>query len=202
MTKLILVRHGTTICNEKGVLSGLTDSKLSENGKLQANRLAEFLKDKKIDKIYTTPFSRTKETVRELAKMKNIQIEESDLLNEINFGDFEGLSFKKIEEDYPKEFEKMIEEGFEYKYPSGESLIDTFHRVANQIQVILEKNKNKSILICSHGGTIRNIISYLLCNDYKYHWNFRIDNGSITEIEINNNFAIINKMNDTTYFKQ
>ena len=95
----------------------------------------------------------------------------------------------------------MIKEGFEYKYPNGESLIDTFHRIKNQIDIILEQNKNKSILICSHGGTIRNIISYLLCNDYKYHWNFRVDNGSITEIEVNNNFAVINKMNDTTYFK-
>ena len=97
MTRLILVRHCTTICNEGGVLSGLTDSKLSEKGKLQANKLTEFLKNEKIDKIYTTPFSRTKETVKNLAKIKNIQIEESDLLNEINFGDFEGLSFKKIE---------------------------------------------------------------------------------------------------------
>lgn len=201
MTKLILVRHGTTICNEGGVLSGLTDSKLSENGKLQANKLAEFLKDEKIDIIYTTPFSRTKETVKELAKIKNIQIEESDLLNEINFGDFEGLSFKKVEKDYPEEFEKIIKDGFEYKYPNGESLIDTFHRVGNQIEIILEKNEEKNIMICSHGGTIRNIISYLLCNDYKYHWNFRVDNASITEIEINNNFAVINKMNDTTYFK-
>ncbi len=98
-------------------------------------------------------------------------------------------------------FEKMIKEGFEYKYPNGESLIDTFHRIKNQIDIILEQNESKSILICSHGGTIRNIISYLLCNDYKYHWNFRVDNGSITEIEVNNNFAVINKMNDTTYFK-
>ena len=118
MTRLILVRHCTTICNEGGVLSGLTDSKLSEKGKLQANKLTEFLKNEKIDKIYTTPFSRTKETVKNLAKIKNIQIEESYLLNEINFGDFEGLSFKKIEKDYPKEFEKMIKEGFKYKYPN------------------------------------------------------------------------------------
>ena len=36
MTRLILVRHGITICNEGGVLSGLTDSILSEKGKLQA----------------------------------------------------------------------------------------------------------------------------------------------------------------------
>ena len=58
------------------------------------------------------------------------------MLNEINFGDFEGLSFKKIEKDYPKEFEKMIKEGFEYKYPNGESLTDTFHRVNRDTPII------------------------------------------------------------------
>ena len=199
MTKLILVRHGTTLCNEGGVLSGLTDSKLSEKGKLQGKKLAEYLKDEKIDEIYTTSFSRTKDTVKKLAEIKNIQIKESNQLNEINFGDFEGLSFKMIEKEYEEEFQKMIKEGFEYKYPNGESLIDTFNRVGNEIEKIIKDNKDKTVLICTHGGTIRNIISYLLCRDYKYHWNFRVDNASITEIDVNDNFAVINKMNDTNY---
>lgn len=200
MVKLILVRHGMTRCNEGGLLSGVTDSKLSEKGKLQAHKLANYLKNEKIDKIYTTPFSRTKETVKELAEIKGIQIEENNRLNEINFGDFEGLSFKVIEKEYPQEVKKMIDEGSKYKYPNGESLEDTFIRVKNEMKNILKNNKNSTILICSHGGTIRNIISYLICGDYKYHWNFKIDNGSITEVEVDNNFAIINKLNDTTYF--
>lgn len=195
MIKLILVRHGTTICNEEGVLSGFTDSKLSEKGKSQASNIAEYLKDENIDRIYTTPFSRTKETVKELAEIKNIQIEERNGLNEINFGDFESLSFKVIEEKYPEEFEKMIKEGVKYKYPNGESLEETFIRVKNEMKKIISENENSTVLICSHGGTIRNIISYLLCDDYKYHWNFRIDNGSITEIDVDNNFAVINKIN-------
>lgn len=201
MIKLILVRHGTTICNEGGALSGLTDSILSERGKLQASKLADYLKDKNIDKIYTTPFSRTKETVDRLAKIKTIQIEERCQLNEINFGDFEGLPFKSIEERYPEEVKKMINEGFKYKYPNGESLEDTFMRVKSELKKIIRDNENSTVLICSHGGTIRNIISYLLCGDYKYHWNFRVDNGSITEIEVENNFAVINKLNDTTYLE-
>ena len=200
MIKLILVRHGTTICNEKGAMSGLTDSILSEKGRLQANKLSNYLKNKKIDKIYTTPFSRTKETIKELAELKMIQVEENSQLNEIDFGDFEGLSFNVIENKYPEEVEKMINEGFEYKYPNGESLKETFIRVKNEMRKIISENENSTVLICSHGGTIRNIISYLLCDDYKYHWNFRIDNGSITEIEVDNNFAVINKINDTTYF--
>ena len=197
MIKLILVRHGKTVCNEKGALSGLTDSKLSEVGKLQGHKLSQYLKDEKIDKIYVTPFSRTKETVKELCEIKNINFEESSELNEINFGDFEGLPFSEIEKNYPEEVKKMINDGFKYKYPNGESLEETFIRVKKQIDKILDKNKNSTVLICSHGGTIRNIISYLLCGDYKYHWNFRIDNGTITEIEVDSGFAIINKMNYT-----
>lgn len=199
MIKLILVRHGVTVCNEGGALSGFKDSILSEKGKSQASKIAEYLKDEDIDKIYTTPLSRTKDTMKKLAEIKNIQTEETSLLNEINFGDFEGLSFKVIEEKYPEEVEKMIKEGFEYKYPNGESLEDTFTRVKNEMSKIINDNDNSTVLICSHGGTIRNIISYLICNDYKYHWNFKIDNGSITEIEVDNNFAVINKLNDTSY---
>ncbi|MCC3869137.1 histidine phosphatase family protein [Terrisporobacter mayombei] len=199
MIKLILVRHGITVCNEVGDLSGLTDSILSEKGKLQANKIAEYLKYEVIDKIYTTPFSRTKDTIKKLAEVKNIQAKETCQLNEINFGDFEGLSFKVIEEKYPEEVERMIKEGFEYKYPNGESSKDTFIRVKNEMSKIINSNDNSTVLICSHGGTIRNIISYLLCDDYKYHWNFKIDNGSITEIEVDNNFAVINKLNDTSY---
>lgn len=199
MIKLILVRHGITICNEGGAMSGLTDSMLSEKGIVQADKLTNYLKDKKIDKIYTTPFARTKDTVKKLSESNLIQVEETSKLNEINFGDFEGLSFDVIKDRYPEEVEKMINEGFKYKYPDGESLEETFFRVRDEIRKIIHENENSTVLICSHGGTIRNIISYLLCDDYKYHWNFRIDNGSITEIEIDNDFPVINKINDTTY---
>ena len=54
-------------------------------------------------------------------------------------------------------------------------------------------------MICAHGGTIRNIVSYLICDDYKHHWNFKIDNASVTIIEIENNFAVLNKLNDTSF---
>ncbi|MEG0180387.1 MAG: histidine phosphatase family protein [Terrisporobacter sp.] len=63
MIKLILVRHATTVCNEGGNLSGITDSVLSEAGKRQVDKLTNFLKNEKIDEIYATPFSRTKNTV-------------------------------------------------------------------------------------------------------------------------------------------
>ncbi|MEG1059822.1 MAG: histidine phosphatase family protein, partial [Terrisporobacter sp.] len=152
----------------------------------------------KICKVFIKNY-RVYTSVKKLAKIKKIDIIESDMLNEINFGEFEGLGFDVIRKDYPEEFEKMLSEGSDYTYPNGESLKDTFYRVADEVKRILKNKDNKTILICSHGGTIRNIISDCISNDYKYHWNFRIDNASVTVIEIDNNFAVINKLNDTSF---
>ena len=199
MIRLILVRHAITTCNEGGNLSGQIDSTLSEKGKLQVEQLTCYLKDENIDEIYTTPFSRTKDTMEKLAQIKSIEINETDKFNEIDFGEFDGLNFDIIKRDYPEEFEKMIKEGSEYTYPKGESLIDTFDRVSKELENILKDKDNKTILICSHGGTIRNILSYLISKDYKYHWNFKIDNASVSVVEVENDFAVINKLNDTSF---
>ena len=99
---------------------------------------------------------------------------------------------------YPKEFQDMIEKGYEYKYPNGESLIDSYNRVCIELDNIISNN-DRTILICSHGGTIRNIITYLISNSYKYHWNFKIDNGSVTILEVQDGFTVITAMNNTSF---
>ena len=199
MVKLILVRHALTVDNQKSRLSGHIDSSISEEGKEQIDKLTNYLKDFDIDKIYTTTSSRTKSTVKKLSELKSIEIIEKESLKEISFGDFEGLTFDEIKDKYPKEFQDMIEKGYEYKYPNGESLIDSYNRVCIELDNIISNNDNRTILICSHGGTIRNIITYLISNSYKYHWNFKIDNGSVTILEIQNGFTVITAMNNTSF---
>ena len=174
---------------------------LSEEGKNQIIELTEFLQSQSIDKIYTTTSSRTKHTVEYIAKQRNIDITEKDCLKEISFGDFEGLDFNEIKVKYPEEFQKMIDKGYEYRYPNGESLIDSYNRVSKEIKEIIDDNDNKTILICSHGGTIRNIITYLISNSYEYHWNFKIDNCSVTILEVDNGFTVVSSMNNTSFLK-
>lgn len=195
MIRLILVRHAVTNDNEESRLSGHIDSTLSKYGIEQVKKLTKYLERYDIDKIFTTTSKRTKDTVEPLANIKNIDIIERDTLKEISFGDFEGITFKEIQDNHSDEFDKMISQGYDYKYPNGESLIESYDRVSKEIDNIINENDNMSILICSHGGTIRNIISYLISNNYEYHWNFRIDNASVTIIEVENRFAVINMMN-------
>ncbi|MGL4914006.1 MAG: histidine phosphatase family protein [Romboutsia sp.] len=199
MIKLILVRHALTIDNQNNRLSGHIDSTVSEVGKNQINKLTNYLKNINIDKIYTTTSSRTKDTVKKISKMKNLEIIEKEDLKEISFGDFEGITFEEIKKSYPHEFQDMINKGYEYKYPNGESLIDSYSRVTDEISKMIFENEEKTILICSHGGTIRNIITYLISNSYEYHWNFKIDNASVTILEIDNGFTVIDTMNNTSF---
>lgn len=199
MVKLILIRHALTVDNQKSRLSGHIDSSISEEGKEQIDKITNYLKDFDIDKIYTTTSSRTKDTVKKLSELKSIEIIEKESLKEISFGDFEGLTFDEIKDKYPKEFQDMIEKGYEYKYPNGESLIDSYNRVCIELDNIISNNDNRTILICSHGGTIRNIITYLISNSYKYHWNFKIDNGSVTILEVQDGFTVITAMNNTSF---
>lgn len=199
MVKLILVRHALTVDNQKSRLSGHIDSAISEEGKEQIDKITNYLKDFDIDKIYTTTSSRTKDTVKKLSELKSIEIIEKESLKEISFGDFEGLTFDEIKDKYPKEFQDMIQKGYEYKYPNGESLIDSYNRVCIELDNIISNNDDRTILICSHGGTIRNIITYLISNSYKYHWNFKIDNGSVTILEVQDGFTVITAMNNTSF---
>lgn len=199
MVKLILVRHALTVDNQKSRLSGHIDSSISEEGKEQIDKITNYLKDFDIDKIYTTTSSRTKDTVKKLSELKSIEIIEKESLKEISFGDFEGLTFDEIKDKYPKEFQDMIEKGYEYKYPNGESLIDSYNRVCIELDNIISNNDDRTILICSHGGTIRNIITYLISNSYEYHWNFKIDNGSVTILEVQDGFTVITAMNNTSF---
>ena len=199
MVKLILVRHALTVDNQKSRLSGHIDSSISEEGKEQIDKITNYLKDFDIDKIYTTTSSRTKDTVKKLSELKSIEIIEKESLKEISFGDFEGLTFDEIKDKYPKEFQDMIEKGYEYKYPNGESLIDSYNRVCIELDNIISNNDDRTILICSYGGTIRNIITYLISNSYKYHWNFKIDNGSVTILEVQDGFTVITAMNNTSF---
>ena len=199
MSRLILIRHAISEDNIKGTLSGHIDSKLSDIGKSQVDKLNKLREKEKIDYIYTTTSIRTKETIGYIANTRGIDIVEKEGFKEINFGDFEGMNFNYIQKNYPNEFEKMIKEGNRYKYPNGESLIDSYERVVFELSDIIKKHKDDTILICSHAGTIRNIISYLIGKTYEYHWNFRIDNASVSIIDIIDGFPVIQTLNNTSY---
>lgn len=197
MAVIYLIRHAQTVDNLSKKFSGYTNCDLSDYGYSQVEKLSDITKTLSIDKLYSSPLDRAIITANSFEK----DIIKCDNLKEMNFGEFEKLTLEEIEILKPSEINKLFSEGFEYCFPNGESLISFHERVKNCFYNIINENKDQKIAIVAHSGTIRCILSELIGKSYKYHWNFLIDNCSLTKVTYMDDFGVINYLNDTNHLR-
>lgn len=199
MVTLILMRHATTQANLEGQLVGQIESPISKKGQKEIEALYGQLQTISIDHFYTSPSERARKTVELLAKVQNKEVEIVEDFKEIHFGLFEGKSFDWIATHNKEEVEKMLKEKDAYCYPQGESLITAHKRIAKGLEALLSKSQDETLLICTHAGVIRSILSHLLVQNHSLHWHFKIDNASLTYVTLEEGFAVIEKLNDTAF---
>ncbi len=166
MSYLILVRHGESEWNAKGLWTGWMDIPLSDKGREEARSAGKKIKDLPIDIAYTSTLSRAQETADEILKeinKKNVQRVENKALNERDYGDYTGKNKWEIQKKVGDEEFKKIRRGYDTTIPNGESLKQVYDRVVPYfIQEILPKLKEgKNILISAHGNSLRALIKYL-----------------------------------------
>jgi alpha-ribazole phosphatase len=190
MGKLILVRHGQTEMNAQKLYFGKLDPPLNDLGISQAYQAKEKLLDIDYDIIYSSPLERAKQTA-EICNYLDKDISYNSKLEEINFGIFEGLTFKEISEKFPDEVKKMEENWKDYNYITGESPKEMFQRVISFLET-LDYSKNN--LIIAHWGIINCIISYFVSGSLDTYWKFEIKNGAVVIFEGNFEFSYLTKL--------
>lgn len=186
MTNLYLLRHGSVKGNEEGRYIGRLDEELSELGQRQARNLSSSLKIN-FNKIISSPLKRCIQTANYFGTPS---IDER--LLELNFGIFEGKTYKELGEIYKKEYEMWCLDYKNYKIPKGESLMDLFKRVDEFLSEINEYEGD--ILVVTSGGVIRCMLSLVL-NSYDFFYKFQIDNCKLSTITLNEGFWYIKKLN-------
>lgn len=149
---LYIIRHGQTSANVEERINNY-DETLTETGIMQANLAKEKIKDIPLDLIICSPLTRTKQTM-EIININNIPVEYDDRIKEIDGGKFTG---QKI----PPELHPNI--WFQYYHKpieDAEPAKRLFNRSIDFIREISEKYQGKNILVVTHGGVIRCIMSY------------------------------------------
>ncbi|HOP54967.1 MAG TPA: histidine phosphatase family protein, partial [Bacillota bacterium] len=101
MSIFYLVRHGTTQYNLENRFQGHLDIPLSNQGIEQAKKLADYLKDKKIDAIYTSDLKRAVQTAEYIAAAKSMKYRLLPSLREVDVGELEGLRWHEVKKEYP-----------------------------------------------------------------------------------------------------
>jgi Fructose-2,6-bisphosphatase len=154
-TELYFVRHGETLWNKSGRFQGCTDIPLSEQGIYQANRLREKLSNQ-FDCLYTSPLSRALQTAEIICKNTAMQPIILEDIREINFGPWEGLTLKQIEEQYPSEFQTWrADEELACLMGGDLTIKNASIRAKNAILDAVEKHMGERIIIVAHGGIMK-----------------------------------------------
>ncbi len=125
---------------------------LTEEGLADTLKITEALSDKGIGHILSSPYKRTIQTVTDLSEKLRLPIETDEDLRERNAGKWHGENFL--------EFIKAQWEDFNYHILDGECLSDVQGRNIKALHKYLNKYKNETIAIATHGTALSTIINY------------------------------------------
>lgn len=187
---LVLLRHGQSVWNKKGVFTGWTDIGLSPIGEREARRSGRLLRGLQFERAYTSVLKRAVKTLWLVAEEMDafwLPIENSWRLNERHYGALQGRSKEQVAKQYG--FEQFVKwrRGYTFRpplapagwregeclpeacglqprrFPRAESLKDTYDRV----MPFWEKNiapalaRGERILVVAHGNSLRAIVKHL-----------------------------------------
>src|SRR5437660_1745481 len=103
-TRVLLVRHGSTVFSSEDRFAGSSDVELSDEGRRLAGLLRDRLASVKIDAVYCSDMKRTRDTAAIIASGHNVIATPLSELREIDHGKWEGMVHKEVEKKFAKEY--------------------------------------------------------------------------------------------------
>ena len=184
-SRLLLVRHGETEWNRQKRFQGQIDVPLNNNGHAQARRASEFLANVKIDKAFSSPMLRPKDTALEiLSKHPDIKLELFEELKEISHGLWEGKFEHEIEAEFAGQLDIWQSQPETVQMPEGENLQQVWDRIAIVWQKIVESvPAGETALVVAHDAVNKAILCLLFDFTPEQFWVFKQGNGGVSVID-------------------
>ncbi len=201
MPTLLLIRHGENNYTKTHKMAGrLPGVHLNEKGQKQAQALADALKDVPLKAVYASPLERAMETASPIAESHKLKIIQQPELMDTDIGEWQGRSWRvlglmkvwKIVQNAPSRF----------RFPNGESFIETQTRCADALEKIINKHKNPKdiVAVVFHADPIRLSVAHFLGMPLDHFQRLSCDTGSVTVIHASESRATLVKMNQRPPF--
>jgi broad specificity phosphatase PhoE len=204
MTTLIFVRHGETAWSKDRDFRfrGRIDVPLNTFGLQQAKATGARLKDENITSVYSSPLSRARATAAEIAKPHDLPVLDHTGFIDLNFGSFQGALHQELRKTEPEMYSKWQLAPHKLIFPGGESLEIVRKRVEEAISDIINRHKNETVVISTHGAVLRIILCILHGVDNDAYWSFNIDNCAFVVAKYENNGFTILAENENTHLNE
>ena len=160
MTTLLLIRHGQSKANLTRFFAGHTDVPLTELGLRQAECTARFLMENyTIDRVYSSDSQRAYATAQALAEKLSLPIVAEENLREIFAGQWEGMTFTDIADQYPEDYHCWFTDIGHCRPTGGESTEELLLRIEGALRRICEENPEAVVAVTTHATAIRSMQS-------------------------------------------
>lgn len=176
--KIMLIRHCEVDERFKNRYNGHNDIGLSKNGELQARELTEKLDALRFDAVFCSDLRRAKDSLKYSLHVKDAIYDRR--LREKSWGRHEGMSFDEIVQKETIEYRGFLEW---IEALGGEPYKDFVKRVEKFFLEFLPSLKKENILIITHGGVIRTLISMFKNISFEDAFSINIPHGSIIRFD-------------------
>lgn len=199
MTTILLIRHAVNDFVKTGKLAGWTPGvHLNDEGTAQAEALGQRLAKMPIDTIYASPLERTMETAQAIQQHHpHLQIEQNLEIGEVQYGDWEGMKIADLRK------RKMWDVVQEYPsrafFPKGETMRGVQIRAVNEIERIVEKHPQQTIVIVSHADLIKMVLAHYLGMHLDNFQRIVVSPASINTLMLGHSRPFIATMNDIAH---
>jgi broad specificity phosphatase PhoE len=194
VTTFFLIRHAS--CDGLGhTLWGRTPSiVLNEQGKLQAQHLADRFKNTTLDAIYSSPLERALQTAEAIARTMNLEVRNSDAANEIDFGEWTAQPFECLSLD--ERWRHFNRHRSMIMIPGGESFLEVQDRIVQELETLAKQHGKANVAIVSHADVIRAAVAYFAAIPIDLIDRFEISPCSVTAIAVDDDHATLLTLNN------
>lgn len=162
-TTLLLLRHGdTSHTRDKRFSGGLASSNpgLTQEGRDQMRAAARWLESRggDIDALVASPVRRTAESAAIVSGVLGLPVVEEPGFAEMEFGDWDGLTFAEVGERSPDELERWLG-SVDVAPPGGESFEALERRVVAGLDRILTAHEGQTVVVVTHVTPIKTVVA-------------------------------------------
>ena len=163
-----LLRHGQTIWNREKRIQGSGNSPLTPEGVASCRKWGHFLSTQPITwhRIIASPLQRAVETAELVNETLGLPIHRDEKIREMHWGQWEGLTLDQIKSTWPGKVEELIQLGWDFRPPGGESRKELLQRVLSSCEQNSTRWPNDNLLVISHLGAIKSLLYHVEGRDY------------------------------------
>jgi alpha-ribazole phosphatase len=156
MSDILFIRHAET--DMAGTFCGHSDPDLNARGHEQTAGLIGRLRPENIGTVYTSDLRRAQTTAEAIASAFGIECRPRRALREISFGEWEGLTWKEIEQHDEAYARRWMADHPLLSAPEGEALCDFEQRVLEEVAFLSTKAAEQDIAVVTHAGVLRTVL--------------------------------------------